>query len=79
MNQVYEVSYVVFQLCGSVGGRAQKGDNGRGLASGVLSRRRLFPGTRPDARHFSSPHMPLVPFQLLPQSWSPEGVSLCRY
>ena len=40
-------------LCGSVWGRAQKRDNGCCLASDVLSRRKLSPGTCPDARHLS--------------------------
>ena len=39
-------------LCGSVYGRVLKRDNGHYLASGILNRRKLSPGTHPDVRFF---------------------------
>ena len=45
---------MVLQLFGSVSGRAQRRDNGHCLASGVLSGRKLFPDTHPDARNLNS-------------------------
>ena len=67
---------MVSLLCGSVSGRAQKGDN---VAAWPLE---FYPGgscplalvLMPDTS--VSPHMPLTPFKLLPWWWSPEGVSL---
>ena len=57
MNQVDGVSNMVLPLCVSMWGMAQKRDNSRCLAFGVLCRRKLSPSTHPDARHFSfSPH-----------------------
>ena len=53
MNQADGVSDTVSLLCGTLWGRAQKRDYGHCLASGVMSRRKLSPSTRPDARHFS--------------------------
>ena len=52
MNQVDGVTHTL-PLCGSVWGKAQKRDNGHCLASGVLSSRKLSPGTFCDARHFN--------------------------
>ena len=49
MNQVDGVSDTVSLLCGSVWGRAQKGDN----AAAWLLEFRLSPSTRPNASHFS--------------------------
>ena len=54
------------------------------LASSValptsLFGRKLSPSSCLDARHLSSPCMPLVPFKLLPQCWSSEGVSLSKF
>ena len=76
MNQVDGVSDIELILCGFEWRRAQKRDNGHCLSSGALSRMKLSPVTHPDASHFSCSHVPLVPFQLLTQCWSPEGMSL---
>ena len=78
MNQADGISDMVSLLCGSVWGRAQKRNNGCCLVSGDVSRRKLSPALTlmPDAS--VSPCMPLVPFQLLPWCWIPEGVSLCK-
>ena len=48
------------------------------LASGVLSRRKQSPVLALIPVTSISPHMPLVPFKLLPLCWSPEVVSLCK-
>ena len=53
VNQADVVSDIVLLFCGSVWGRIQKRENGHFLASGVLSWRKLSPGTCPDAGHFS--------------------------
>ena len=38
----------------------------------------IMASTYLDARHFSFPLVPLVPFKLLPQCWNSEGVTLSR-
>ena len=58
------------QLCGSEG----KGSERRQKA--FLSGRKLSPSSCLDARHLSSSLYGLVPYKLLPQCWSSEGVSL---
>ena len=40
-------------LCGSLWGRAQERNIGHCKISGVLSGKKMSPGTVPDARHFS--------------------------
>ena len=70
---------MLLPLCSSVLGRTQKKDNGHCLASGVLSRRKLSPGTHPDARHFSlSPYaagaLPAAALVLEPRGSEPAQV-----
>ena len=43
-----------------------------------LSGRKLAPSSHLNARHLVPPHMPLVPFKLLPWCWSSEGVNLSK-
>ena len=65
-------------LCGSVWGRAQKGVNADAWplefcpGGSCLLAFALIPDTS------IFPHMPLLPFQLLPRHWSLEGVSLSK-
>ena len=76
VNQVDGVSDTVLLLCGSVWGWAQKGT----MAS--VWPLEFCPGGNcppalalvPDTSVYSC--VPLLSLQLLPQSWSPEGVSL---
>ena len=76
VSQVDVVSNMVELLCGSMWGRAQKGYHATALplefclGGSCPLALTLMPDTS------VSPHVPLVPFQLLPQCWSPEEVSL---
>ena len=52
------------------------------LTSGDCQRGSCLPSICPRASHFTfspSPHMPLVPFQVLPRSWIPAGVYLSEF
>ena len=77
MKQVDGVSNMLLPPCGSLWGwGAQKGDSttawplGFSLGESCPLALALMPPTS------VSPRTPLVPFQLLPQCWIPEGVSL---
>ena len=63
-------------LCGSLWGRAQERNIGHCKISGVLSGKKMSPGTVPDARHFSFSLHVIDAFKPLPPCWRPEGVSL---